>query len=291
MKFRKSTNILAIIIIILSLIASSYGVFSGDGQGKYEFKSLHNEIIQIYGKGLYKNESVSMASQAISQDIVTLCLGIPLLIAALYLSRKGLLKGRLLLAGVLGYFLYTYASYSFYAMYNPMFLIYVCLMSASFFAFTLTMMSFDIENMSSYFNLKLPVKFIGGVLIFVAVAVGLMWLKRILNPLMNGSTPMGLEHYTTLIIQALDLGFVLPAAILSGVLVIKRKAFGYLLSSVIIIKEAALLTVIIAMLIGQISAGVQVGAVELIMFPVIALVVIYCMYLIMKNVKEPGEQV
>lgn len=286
MKFKKSITVLTGIIIVLALISSSYGVFSSGGQGKIEFKSLHGEVVQVYGKGLYKNESVSMASQAIGQDIVTLCLGIPLLVAALVLARKGTLKGRLLLTGILGYFLYTYASYSFLAMYNSLFLIYVVLMSASFFAFTLTMMSYDIQNIGSYFSPKLPARFIGGVLIFIAVAVGLMWLKRIITPLTAGTVPEGLEHYTTLVIQALDLGFVLPVGILSGVLLIKRNAFGYLVSSVIIIKEAALLTVIVAMLITQRASGVQVGAAEFIIFPLFALLVIYCMFLILKNVKE-----
>ena len=290
MKFKKSLSLLTGIIIALALIASAYGVFSSEGQDKYEFKSLHGDTVQVHGKGLYKNESVSMAAQAKAQDVVTLCIGIPLLIGALYLSRKELLKGKLLLAGMLGYILYTYASYSFYAMYNPLFLVYVLLMSASFFAFTLSMISFDLGNISSYFSPKLQVKFIGGVLIFVAAAVGLMWLKRIATPLLNGIVPTELEHYTTLIIQALDLGFVVPTAILSGVLLIKRKPFGYLLASVMIIKESTLLIVIIAMLISQIIAGVQIGFIEIVMFSLFTLMVIYCLVLIMKNIKEPCKE-
>jgi hypothetical protein len=282
MKYKKSISLLTVIIIILALAASAYGIFSRGSSGISEFKSLHGETVKLYGKGLYKNESVSMAAQAIAQDIVTLCLGVPLLAIALGFARKGLLKGRLLLAGMLGYFLYTYGSYSFYAMYNSLFLIYVALMSLSFFAFTLTLMSVDVEKMNTSFKPRLPVKFIGGVLIFVAVLVALMWLKRIAVP----GVPEGLEHYTTLIIQALDLGFVLPSAVLAGVLIIKRKAFGYLLSSVIIVKEATLLTVIIAMLISQLAAGVKVGVPELVMFPLFTLLVVYCMYLIMKNIKE-----
>jgi hypothetical protein len=288
MKFKKSLSLLTVIIIALSLFSSAYGVFSSEGQGKYEFKSLHGEKVQVYGKGLYKNESVSMAAQARAQDMVTLCIGIPLLIGALYLSRKELLKGKLLLAGMQGYFLYTYASYSFYAMYNSLFLVYVLLMSVSFFAFTLTMLSFDLESIGSYFNPKLQVKFIGGVLIFVAVAVALMWLKRIATPLVNGVMPTELEHYTTLIIQALDLGFVVPAAILAGILLMKRNPFGYLLASVMIIKESTLLIVIIAMLVGQILAGVEIGIVEIVMFSLFTLMVICCLVLIMKNIKESG---
>jgi hypothetical protein len=184
------------------------------------------------------------------------------------------LKGRLLLTGTLGYFLYTYVSYSFLAMYNPLFLIYVILMSASFFAFALVMMSFDLEDLISYFNPKLPVKFVGGFLIFIAVTIGLMWLGRIVPPLINGTAPLRLEHYTTLVIQALDLGFVVPAAILSGVLLIRKKTFGYLLASVIIIKGITLLTAITAMAIGMVCAGVKVSFVEMMLFPLFNLVAI-----------------
>jgi hypothetical protein len=158
---RKSIEILVLMIVALSIFASGYGVFSNQGNGQSEFKSIFGESITLYGKGLYKNDSVSMASQAIAQDYVTLFLAIPLLLLSFYLSRKGHLKGQLLLTGTLGYFLYTYTSYSFLSMYNSMFLIFVTIMSLSFFAFTLAILSFDLQNFHLYFDKKLPVKFIG----------------------------------------------------------------------------------------------------------------------------------
>lgn len=287
MRFKTTISMLALCIIVLSLAASAYGVFSNQGPGQYEFKSLHGQSVKIYGKGLYKNDSVSMAVQAKAQDIVTMVLGIPLLIISLYLSRKNLLKGRVLLTGTLGYFLYTYTEYTFVAMYNPLFLVFVILMSASFFAFILAMMSFDMEDLSSSFNEKLPVKFVGGFLLFLAAAVGLLWLGRIVTPLMNGTIPLELEHYTTLVIQGLDLGIVLPTQIISGLLAIKRKPFGYLLASVITIKIITLLTALTAMIIGQAYAGVQMNFIEMMLFPAFNLVAIYCLVLIMKNIREP----
>lgn len=288
MQFRKTTSLLVLGIVVLSLTASAYGVFSNQGSGKYKFHSLHGETVAIYGEGLYQYDSVSVAAQGIAQDAVTMILGVPLLIISLYLSRKGLLKGKLLLAGTLGYFLYTYASYSFLLMYNPLFLIYVMIMSASFFAFTMAIMSFDLENLGSYFSPELPVKFIGSFLIFMAAVVGLMWTGMIIPPLINDTVPLELEHYTTLVIQALDLGFVVPTAILSGVLLIRRKPFGYLLASVIIIKEITLLTAITAMVTRMTLAGVKVSLVEMTIFPLFNLVAIYSLVLIIKNIKEVG---
>lgn len=288
MKFKKTVSLLVFCIVILSLIASLIGIFSSKSSDQNEFKSIYGETIELYGKGLYHHDSVSVVSQGIAQDIVTVLLAIPLLLISLYLSRKGLMKGKLLLAGTLGYFLYTYISYVFLWMYNPFFILYVTIMSASFFAFTLTMMSFDIENLSSYFDKRLPVKFIGGFQIFFSIVIGMLWLGRIVPSLMNGTPPIGLEHYNTLVIQGLDLGFIVPLAFLSGVLIIKRKPFGYLLSSVIIMKGITLGTAITAMIIGMAYAGVPISFVEILMFPSISLIIVYCLILILKNIKENG---
>lgn len=286
MKHQKTISLLVLGIILLSFVASIFGIFSNQGNGQYAFQTLRGDTVSIYGRGLYHYDSVTAVAQGIAQDIVTLVLGIPLLIVSLFLARKGLLKGRLLLTGTLGYFLYTYISYTFLWMFNPFFLIYVLLMSASFFALTLSMMSFDIEHMSSSFKEKLPVKFIGGFQIFFAVAICLMWLGKIVPSVMEGTTPAGLEHYTTLVIQGMDLGFIVPIAFVSGVLLLKRSNFGYLLSSVIITKGFTMGAAIAAMVIGQAAAGVQMSFLEILIFPLFSVMIAWCMVLILQNVKE-----
>ncbi|MDF2839776.1 MAG: hypothetical protein K0Q99_547 [Clostridia bacterium] len=290
MKFKGSISILAILIAALSFIACTYGVFSNEAAGQTEFLSIYGESVQIYGKGLYQKDSVAVATQGIAQDIVTLVVGLPLLLISLYMYRKGSFKGKLLLTGTIGYFLYTYTSYCFVWMYNSFFLIYVFLMSASLFAFILTMMSFDFDKLDSYFDKKLPIRLLGGFLIFFGVMIGLMWIGRIVPPLMKGNLPIGLEHYSTLVIQAMDLGFIVPVSILSGVLVMKRRPFGYLLSSVIYMKGITLATAVTAMLVGQLLMGVKVGMAEIIIFPVINIFIVYCMFLILKGIKEPEYQ-
>ncbi len=288
MKYKRTISLLIGCIIILSVFASLVGIFSNAGSGVRQIESFRGETIKIYGKGLYGNDSVAVAAQGIAQDIITVALGVPLLIVSLYLALKDSLRGRLLLTGTLGYFLYTYISYVFLWMYNPMFIVYVMLMSASFFAFTLLMMSFDIINLSSAFNKKLPVKFLGGFQIFFAAALWLLWMGKIIPTITSGTVPVGLEHYTTLVIQGLDLGFIVPIALLSGVLLIKRKPLGYLLSSVIIMKGFTMGAALTAMIISQYIAGVSMGIIEIIMFPMFSLVIFYCMILLLKNINCKG---
>lgn len=288
MKYKNTISLLVLLIVIFSLGVSAYGVFSNQGQGEHEFESVHGQKVLLYGKGIYQNDSVTVVAQGKAQDIVTVVVGIPLLLISLYFSRKGSLKGRLLLTGTLGYFLYTYVSYTFLWMYNPLFLAYVVLMSASFFSFTLSMVSFDMDDLSSAFSQKLPVKFIGGFQIFIAAAIGLLWLGMIGSSVTNGSVPAGLEHYTTLVIQGMDLGFLVPTAFISGTLIIKRKSLGFLLSSIIIMKSITMGTALSAMIIGQAYAGVQMSLVEITIFPVFNVVAIFAAFLLLKNISEKG---
>jgi hypothetical protein len=288
---KKSIGFLVFLIAVSSLTATTFGIFSNQDQGQSEFKSVFGQTISIYGKGLYKNDSVAMASQAIAQDYVTLFLGIPLLLLSFYFAKKGLMKGRMMLTGTLGYFLYTYTSYSFLAMYSKMFLIYDLLMSASFFAFTMMMISFDMGTLQGYFRQQLPVKWIGGFLLFVSFIFAMMWLGKIVPSLLSDAPPAGLEHYTTLVIQALDLGFVIPVGILAGIFLIKRTAFGYLLSSIMIIKDITLITALTMMIILQMIAGIKVSVGLLVLVVLINLLVIFCLAVLMKNVDERGGTV
>jgi hypothetical protein len=167
-----------------------------------------------------------------------------------------------------------------------MFLIYVAIMSASFFAFTLAMMSFEIPNLHLFFKEKMPVNFLGGFLLVVSFVFGILWTGKIGLPLLNNTPPLGLQHYTTFVIQALDLGFIVPSGFLAGILLMMRKPFGYLLAPVIIMKEITLLTALTAMIILQMKAGIEVG--YLIVWSIILfnLLVIYCMVLILRNIRE-----
>jgi hypothetical protein len=114
----------------------------------------------------------------------------------------------------------------------------------------------------------------------------MLWLGKIVPSLISDTVPIGLEHYTTLVIQAMDLGIIVPVALLSAILLMKRRPFGYLLSSIVIIKGLTMLTAITAMIIGQILAGVEVGIVEMTIFPIINLIAIYCLVIVLRNVEE-----
>ena len=74
-KFNTSINILVLIIIVLALAACLMGLFSSGGIGQYEFQSINNETVKIFGEGIYKNDSISamiinMALKGVDMNLV-----------------------------------------------------------------------------------------------------------------------------------------------------------------------------------------------------------------------------
>jgi len=256
-KSQKIITILVLLIAVFAAIAASAGVFSNAGTGIYEYESIRGETVDIYGRGLYKHMSADVAPQGIAQDVITLFAAIPLLIISLIWARKNSLRGRFLLSGVLGYFLVTYLFYLVMGMYNALFLVYVILLGLSFFAFSVTLFSFPVKELPDFFTRKAPVKLSSAFLIFNAVSITVLWLEVVVPPLLDGTiVPVEAEHYTTLIVQGLDLALLLPVCFVSAVLYLKKYPIGYLLAPVYLIflslMMLALTSKVIAMgLLGQ----------------------------------------
>jgi len=281
---------LSSIIIILAVVAASMGSFSTGGPGPYNIETVRGKTVTVYGIGLYKHMSQDVAPQGIAQDYVTLLVAVPLLLLSLIWARRGSLKGRFLLAGTLGYFLVTYLFYLVMGMYNVLFLVYVALLGTSFFAFAKTLLSFDLSNIAERFSESTPVKFIGGFLIFNSIAIGLMWLQVVVRPLLDGSViPGQVEHYTTLIVQGLHLGLLLPLSFVSGVLFIKRTPFGYLLTLVYFIFLSILMAALTAKVVAMGMLGQQVMP-AIVIIPFFGVVAIICSVLIFKNIREPAHE-
>lgn len=280
--------VLVFVIANLSVWACFEGIFSAEPVGETTFTSIHGETITLYGKGLYHKDSISAAAQGIAQDWFTLVAAVPLLILALFKFLRGHLRGHIALTGLLGYFLYTYLSYAMLWQYNRLFIVYVIIFSASLYGFILTAVRLDRTVLKEAYKPQLPIKWIAGFQIFIGTMIGSLWLGRLASG-MDGKAPIGLEHYTTLVIQAMDLGLVVPAAILSGVLLIKRSSWGYWLSSIVIFKGSAMLLAIMGMILNQYLSGVPINMLEVGLFSGFTLMCLSCLGFLMFMLDEPRK--
>jgi hypothetical protein len=271
-------------IFVLTLTAVVSGIQPGEGT-PYPLTNFRGEQVTINARGLYYWDTVSSAAQMQANDLVTLVLGLPLLAVSYWLTLRGSLRGRLMLAGTLGFILYTYITMCFGAAYNRLFLVYVALFSMSLFAFTLVIMSFDIQALPAHFSEKLPRGWIAGLLFFAAAFLSAAWLGRIAATFVPETLP-ALENSTSLFIQVMDLGIVVPICILSGILLLRRRPWGYLLASVGMMKFLTLGVAVSVMGVNMARVGVPVSVVELGIFPTMALLNIVMTIILLRNISE-----
>ena len=277
---------LALFIIPLAILAAGAGVFwQGTGE-PYPFETLRGETVIIRGHGLYRFDTVNSSAQEVGNDIVTLLIGVPLLVTGIVLSRKGSLRGQLLLTGALGFFLYTYGSMSFLTAFNPFYLVYVALFSLSLFGFIFSMKDLDVDEISRRISDGFPRRSIAIYFITVAVFLTLAWLGLVASPSLTWTPPAGLESAITMVIQALDLGIIVPTSFLTASLLFKKQPWGYALASVMLLKILTMGAALISMIIVQILSGVAVDPVVSTIFVIISLSGIVLGIITLKNIRD-----
>lgn len=232
-------------------------LWSGPGQPR-TFTSLHGQAVELFGSGLYRNDSVFAAGNNRGSDLVMLLLGLPLLAVSVRLHRAGSLRGRLLLLGTMGFFLYAGASYALGAVaYNEMFLVYVGLFAASLFGFIAVFASFDESELERAIPGGMPRRLPGAFMIASGLATLAIWVVEPVIALTGGDPPPSLEARTTLFTTALDIGVIVPAALLSGAMILRRRVFGYVVAFSLLVLEALLMPMITIATIVQVRSGVS----------------------------------
>jgi hypothetical protein len=245
------------LIAALALPAAGFGLFwRGDG-GAFAFTTMRGEIVELYGRGLYRYDTLFAAGGAQGNDAVVLLLGIPVLLATTALYRRGSIRWRLLHTGVLVYFLYMYASAALgTVVFNWMFPVYVVLLSASLFAVALSFASVDLRSLARQLSPLAP-RYGLAVFLFASGVITLAaWGLPLVTALARGGTTDRLDSYSTEVTFALDLATITPLTFAAGALVLRGAALGYALAVSLLVLETALAPMIAAQTIGQLAAGV-----------------------------------
>lgn len=245
------------LIAFLALFGALAGLFLPGGEGPFTFTSLRGHEVEMFGRGLYQYDTLLVGAALRGTDAVTLLISLPLLVLFFWKARSGSQNAMLALLGVLFYFLYKGASLTFSAAFNPLFLVYTALFSASLFAVIVAMTTFDLESLAKRVQPGFPHR--GAALFLFVAGFGtlLIWLSEVIPPILTGDAPEIMGTYTTLFTHGFDSAVITPAAVIAGVCLLRRNPLGYLLAAPILI----LCTLIGAVVIGQTVVQTLVGMV------------------------------
>lgn len=187
----------------------------------------------LYGdRGLYDSYPADLAG-LMGQDVVTLTVVVPLLLAGMWLTVRSSTRGLLLWAGAL---LWTVYFYFFYVVggFNALFLAYIGIVSASLFGLLSLLFSVDPKALKARFDAHTPVRLIGGFLTSIAILFAIMWVGMILASLASGTRPEEVTREVVII----DLAMMLPLLFYGGLRLWRRAPWGYVLGGLLLVKTA-----------------------------------------------------
>jgi hypothetical protein len=261
---RRPETLLALLcgaIAVLGGVVAAIGVFDrGDGSVA-AVVSIRGVAFDMATTGVYAYNSQRVVAEGVGWDVVTLLIAAPALLIGAWLVARGSFRGRLFTLGVLGYFVYQYLEYSVTWAFGPLFLAFVVLYGASLVAIVGIVALVAREGVAGRFSDDFPR--VGWTVLSVTMSLLLvfLWLSRIRLALDGDLSTAGLTSETTMTVQALDLGLVVPALSLSAVLAWRRSAGGYAFVASLSIMFVGMAGAIVAMLL---SAAIVEGTTEVV---------------------------
>ena len=249
---RSLVGLLAAVAALVT-VASAAGVFLRGDLATQPFTTVRGDAVDVLVGGIYRFNGKSIAAEGIGWDAVTLFLVVPALLLSLPYLRHGSLRARLFTAGILAYFTYQYFEYAMALAYGPLFPVYVAIGALSVTGLAVLLSGVDLADLLARTGPGFPRRPMIGFGIFMAGLLGGMWLPLIAQTYDATSVPQ-LNGATTLVVQAFDLGLLVPLGLFTAACVARGLAVGYVLSAIVVVKGMALGAGIAAMLVVEWSA-------------------------------------
>lgn len=185
----------------------------------------------MLGPGTYAAETANWAGQAVGQDAVNL--GVyPVMLLLAWRASRGSFAAYVWWLGAVAYSAYSYLLYAGFVHFSGWFLLYVATFGLSTFALVTGVTALDPLRVRDGFSSSTPVNLVGTTLAGLGVMFALLWLSEIVPATLAGEVPSSVldAGLATNPVWMLDLGLVLPAMVLGGIQLRRRRPLGYLLA-------------------------------------------------------------
>ena len=243
-------------------------------------------LVGILNPGIYRDPALVLPQNR-ATDVITLGLGIPLLIASALATARGSRRGRILWLGALGFLLYDYGMYALAVRWQPLFLAYLGLFGLSLYGTIIGFTRTDPVLIGPGLETRVPRKSVAAYLFGVALIVGAVWLSEEIGATARGATPKSVLEFEspTNIVHVFDLAIVLPAMVIAGVMLLRRRRWGFVLSGVLLVKATTIGLWVLLMTWFMAGAGYSVVVPQLVLFALLTALGAYLSWLLLSKVE------
>lgn len=191
--------------------------------------AIVGNVVGLFVPSIYSRLTPAFLPQALAQDVASLILISPAMLVLAALSLRGSIRAYLLWLGVIVFTVYNYVIYAFSVPFGSLFLLWVIVLGLCVYALIGAISSTSHEKIVKVFTKQRQVSVSAWVLIVVAALFGLLWLSEDVPALLAGSIPSSVAQMAvpTNPVHVLDFAFFLPAAILTGVMLLRHVPLGY----------------------------------------------------------------
>ena len=164
--------------------------------------------------------------------LVMMLLGIPVLLAAMYVSARGSLRARIVWLGVAGYFAYNGVMFVLGTPFNQLYLLYEAMVGLSLWTAILVLRTIDLEALGSAFSVSFPRRAIAGYQLAIAALNGAAWLAGAIPAVLSTASPAKVLAGTgvaTVPTYDQDLAFWIPLMFVASIWMWRRIEIGRLL--------------------------------------------------------------
>ncbi len=171
-------------------------------------------------------------------DLTTVAVAAPVLVVSMLLARRGSRAAQAAWLGALGYSLYNYAYYVFGAAFNDIFVLHMALFSLSIANLVLVIANIDVAAIAAVFRRVRRARLIGGFLAVVGAVLGGLWVSLALRFAVTGELMADLPPDGLHLVFAIDTTLLVPALVISGTLLWRRAARGFVFGTAMAVMGA-----------------------------------------------------
>ena len=224
-------------------------------------------LLDMFYAPIFMRETASTKAQVLGQDVVNLLLGVPATLYTVHVSRKGSLKSRTALIGLMAYFAYTFLSYNILFKLNDGFLLYTAGFGLSLYATLLNIVGLDMKKLRIVANPSVR-KWTPIVMAFILLIIVVLWTPDSVYYYSTGEHPVRIieEGVHTLAIHFQDLSIVAPLALLTAWLIRKDEKMGYMLAPVILVKALSIALAVLGIITVMHFSGTPAAIGEIMVF-------------------------
>jgi len=190
----------------------------------------------IFIPDFYSKETANWQVQSVGQDLIDLLIVFPsLIVTAIFAYRKNNFF-ILLWAGVIVYLIYTFLIYCFSLHFNRLFIVYCFILGLSVYSFIYFLFSQLKQTATMEVKNPIPAKVSGIYFLIISFVFYFLWLSEIIPSILHNKTPKSVFETGLLTnpVHVIDLSVVLPGICITGILIMRKKYWGYVFAPIIL---------------------------------------------------------